>query len=80
MQPAPSLGSGQGASDSMAQWGVLADAIIRADNKQAQYAPITSTASNTFSTKHIDTPHGIIIHPQTQPLSLHTIIQSIKQV
>jgi hypothetical protein len=36
MKPDPFLGSGQGAADSMARWGFVCDALIRAYNKKGK--------------------------------------------
>jgi hypothetical protein len=74
LQPDPFLGSGQGAGDSMARWGFLSDALIRAYNKTAQSCPITSPTSSTEINDHIqafvDDSHGLIIrHPNdTRPI------------
>jgi hypothetical protein len=74
MKPAPFLGSGQGAGDSMARWGFLSDALIRAYNKSAQSHPIRSPISSVFTLEHIqvfvDDSHGIIIKDPSNPRSL----------
>jgi hypothetical protein len=79
MLPDPFLGSGQGAGDSMARWGFVSDAIIRAYDKIAISSPITAPISNVTMQDNIqafvDDSHGIIIHDDTSPLSLRETIK-----
>jgi hypothetical protein len=66
MKPDPFLGSGQGSGDSMARWGFVSDAIIRAYNTTAQTAPVLSLTSRlTIFEKvqaFVDDSHGLTIH------------------
>jgi hypothetical protein len=79
LQPDPFLGSGQGAGDSMALWGFLSDAIIRAYNKVVQTDIIQSPTSKTYIHENIqafvDDSHSIMIQAPTNETPLHTIIQ-----
>jgi hypothetical protein len=79
MLPDLYLGSGQGAGDSMARWGFVSDAIIRAYNKIAISSPIIAPISATIVRENIqafvDDSHGIIIHNASSHISLHDTIQ-----
>jgi hypothetical protein len=79
MIPDPFLGSGQGAGDSMTRWGFLSDAIICAYNKVAISAPVQAPISTIIiqdkNQAFVDDSHGIIIHNESSPLSLHNTIQ-----
>jgi hypothetical protein len=79
MHPDPFLGSGQGAGDSMARWGFVSDALIRAYNKAAVSSPIVGPISKTLLTEKIqafvDDSHGIIIKGNDSPLSLDELLQ-----
>jgi hypothetical protein len=79
MQPDPFLGSGQGAGDSMAGWGFLSDALIRAYNKTAQSCPIKSPISPIAISEHIqafvDDSHGLIIRSPNDARSVDDLIQ-----
>jgi hypothetical protein len=79
MHPDPFLGSGQGTGDSMARWGFLSDALIRAYNKQARSSKLTSPISNlvmqTNIQAFIDDSHGLILQDSNNPEQLDDLIQ-----
>jgi hypothetical protein len=79
MQPDPFLGTGQGAGDSMARWGFLSDALIRAYNKIAPSHPIRSPLSNLHVLEHIqafvDDSHGLIVKSPSDTRSIDELIK-----
>jgi hypothetical protein len=79
LHPDPFLGSGQGAGDSMARWGSLSDAIIRAYNKQVKTEIIQSPTSKTCIQENIqefvDDSHSIMIYDPNDNTPLQDIIQ-----
>jgi hypothetical protein len=79
MIPEPFLGSGQGAGDSMARWGFISDALIRAYNKQVRpsqlIAPISKETTTTNIQKFVDDSHGLIIHDPTETFNINNLVQ-----
>jgi hypothetical protein len=79
MQPDMFLGSGQGAGYSMARWGFVNDALIRAYNRKARsshiIAPISHITTNINIQAYVDDSHGIIIQDASVDETLNQLIQ-----
>jgi hypothetical protein len=79
MHPDLFLGSGQGAGDSMARWGFLSDALIRAYNKHAKSSKLTTPISqlpmSTNIQAFVDDSHGLILHDPNKQDQINDLIE-----